>query len=104
MNWVRRASFLPTALALLALTASIYTIAAQAPQQQQQTQQTPPAKSQPPAVIMNPERARLLYVSNDPKDHTPGTNYKADMDAKAKGDLRYPELCKGIIDYQKITF
>ncbi len=98
MNSVRRFSFLITVFALVAVTASIFAISVQ------QKQPTPPPKGQRPVVVMDPERAALLYVSKDPRDHTPGTNYKADMEAKAKGDLRYPELCKGIIDYQKITY
>jgi dipeptidyl aminopeptidase/acylaminoacyl peptidase len=101
MKWVQRRSFLTITLALGVLISAIFTTAAQTPQQ---NQQTPPVKSQRPAVAMDPERASQLYVSKDPKDHTPGANYKADMDAKAKSDLRYPELCKGTIDYQKITY
>jgi dipeptidyl aminopeptidase/acylaminoacyl peptidase len=66
--------------------------------------QTPPAQQQRPAVAVDQERAGQLYVSKDPKDHSPGHNHQGDIDAKAKNDLRYPELCKGIIDYKKITY
>jgi len=110
MNSVRRISALTIGITSIAFLALIVTTAAQTPQQtappQKQDQQkgAPPAQSQRPTVVVDPQRAAQLYVSKDPKDHTPGTNYQADMDAKAKGDLRYPELCKGIIDYQKITY
>jgi len=108
MNWIRRWFFLTTVIAMAALAMSIFTTAAETPRQTQQAaqkaQQEPPAGGQRPNVVMDPQRASQLYVSNDPKDHTPGTNYKTAMDAKAKSDLRYPELCKGIIDYQKITY
>jgi dipeptidyl aminopeptidase/acylaminoacyl peptidase len=45
-----------------------------------------------------------LYVSNDPEDHGLGTDYQAAIAARAKNDARYPELCKGVIDYKKITY
>lgn len=98
---VRRISVLVTIIALSALAMSLFTSAAPTPQQ---AQKTPPAKQERPAVVMDPARASQLYVSKDPKDHTPGTDYKAAMDEKSKSDSRYPELCKGIIDYQKITY
>jgi dipeptidyl aminopeptidase/acylaminoacyl peptidase len=108
MNWIRRSSLLAAVIALMALAASLFTTAAQTAQQTQQTQQkaqqAPPEKGQRPAVKMDPERASQLYVSKDPKDHTPGTDYKAAMDSKAKSDARYPELCKGVIDYKKISY
>jgi dipeptidyl aminopeptidase/acylaminoacyl peptidase len=110
MNSVRRISALSIWITATALLALIVTTAAQTPQQsappqkQEQQKGAPPAQSQRPTVVVDPQRAAELYVSKDPKDHTPGTNYQSAMDAKAKGDLRYPELCKGIIDYRKITY
>ncbi|HEY3383598.1 MAG TPA: alpha/beta fold hydrolase [Vicinamibacterales bacterium] len=53
---------------------------------------------------MDQDRAREQYVSKDPKDHSPGTNYQADIDARTKVDARYLEVCKGIIDYKKVTY
>jgi dipeptidyl aminopeptidase/acylaminoacyl peptidase len=55
-------------------------------------------------VPQDPERARQLYVSKNPKDHGPGTNFQADLEARVKAEERYPELCKGIIDFQKVTY
>jgi dipeptidyl aminopeptidase/acylaminoacyl peptidase len=96
-------------MALAALLFLAVTIAAQSPAQKTPPQKTPPIEPTPavkkaPTVVIDPQRAAQLYVSKDPKDHTPGTNYQTDIDAKKKSDLRYPELCKGIIDYQKITY
>jgi dipeptidyl aminopeptidase/acylaminoacyl peptidase len=53
---------------------------------------------------MNPERARLLYVSDDPADHGRGYNAKADIDEKAAADARYAKASQGVMDFQKITY
>jgi len=122
MTVVRR-SFLPTLLLVLAsVITTVAGGAAQPPQQAQkppqQAQKPPQAQTPPPgqqagapqrpdprlSVPMDPERARQLYVSKDPKDQSPGTDYQGDIDAKTKSDARYPALCKGIIDYKKITY
>jgi len=110
MNLVRRLSSLVAGMGCIMLMAIAFNAAAQRlqhdalPQNPQPQTKAPPTQPQRPAVVVDPERANLLYVSKDPKDHTPGTNYQADLDAKAKSDLRYPEICKGIIDYKKITY
>jgi len=94
------------AAALLVLTATVSTLA--------QTQQAPPAQ-QPAAaaaprqnprlqVPMDPDRARQLYVSKDPAHQSPGTNFQRDVDNRVAAEARYPELCKGIIDYQKVSY
>ncbi|HSL21056.1 MAG TPA: alpha/beta fold hydrolase [Vicinamibacterales bacterium] len=76
-------------------------------------QQPPPPPGRQPAqrlvpevapVKMDPERARRLYVSNDPADHSTGRNFQNDIDQKAQIDARYAEACKGIIDYQKTAY
>ncbi len=71
--------------------------AAQQPQRPAQAQQRPTPK-------MDPERAKRLYVSNDPADHSLGRDYQRDIEQKAKIDARFAEACKGIIDFQKITY
>jgi hypothetical protein len=53
------------------------------PQAQGQVQQAP-SQNPRPQVQVDPERARQLYVSKDPKDHTPGTNYQADIAARER--------------------
>jgi dipeptidyl aminopeptidase/acylaminoacyl peptidase len=73
------------------------------PQAQGQAQQAP-SQNPRPQVQVDPERARQLYVSKDPKDHTPGTDYQADIAAREKDAARYPELCKGIIDFKTVKY
>jgi dipeptidyl aminopeptidase/acylaminoacyl peptidase len=63
---------------------------------------TPPA--QRPQVEMDPQRARRLYVSNDPKDHGLGVNFERQIQAKAETDRRYAEAAKGIVDYSKVKY
>ena len=115
MKFAPRLSFV-TILAATAFTTAATTGIAQAPPQTQKPPQTqvqkppaPPTQAQPqrpprPQAEMSPERARALYVSNDPKDHALGTDYQAAIAARAKNDARYPELCKGVIDYKKISY
>lgn len=89
-------------------------LAAQAgPQAAQQAQPAAPRAqqaAQPPRtnprlqVPMDPDRARQLYVSKDPAHQSIGTNYQRAIDERLKTEARYPELCKGIIDYQKVSY
>jgi dipeptidyl aminopeptidase/acylaminoacyl peptidase len=53
---------------------------------------------------MDPDRARALYVSKDPDHQSLGTDYQRDIDARTQAEARYPELCKGIIDFKKVTY
>ena len=53
---------------------------------------------------MDPARARELYVSTDPKDHSPGRDFERDVRQKADEDARYPALCKGVLDCQKVSY
>ncbi|MBI2221602.1 MAG: S9 family peptidase [Acidobacteria bacterium] len=75
--------------------------AAQAPQPQRAQ---PTGQQSRREVKQDPARATLLYVSNDPADHAPARNFQRDIDQKAQIDARYAEACKGIIDYQKVTY
>ncbi len=52
---------------------------------------------------MDSTRARLLYVSNDPKD-LPKGNFDANAVAKAKTDSIYAARFKGLVDFKKITY
>ncbi len=72
-------------------------------QAQGQVQQAP-RQSPRAQVPMDPDRARQLYVSKDPKDQSLGTNYQADVAAREKSAARYPELCKGIIDFRTVRY
>lgn len=57
-----------------------------------------------PQAPFDDERARRLYVSKDPKDHGLGTNYQRDIDARLKDAARYPDLCKGLIDFSIVRY
>jgi dienelactone hydrolase len=71
------------------------------------TQPSPTVAPEPPArfkVPMDPARARELYVSVDPKDHSPGRDYQRDVRQKADEDARYPGLCSGALECRKVTY
>ena len=77
---------------------------------QTQTQtQTPPAgqgarqgggRNQGP---IDEARARQLYVSNDPKDHS-RPNYESQIAARKATEARFEQVAKGVLDYQKVSF
>jgi dipeptidyl aminopeptidase/acylaminoacyl peptidase len=79
---------------------------AQAPQATQPAAQVRPAQRQSPRlqVPMDADRARQLYVSKDPAHQSVGTDFQRDIDGRVAADARYPGLCKGIIDYRKVTY
>ena len=76
--------------------------------QPQQQQQPPPAQQQPrsprPEPKINPERARKLYVSNDPDDNSLGRNFQQDIEEKKKIDERFAAASRGVMDFQKVTY
>ena len=81
------------------------------PQAQARPQAQPPATAQRPPrqnprlqVPMDPDRARQLYVSKDPKDQSVGHDYQRDIEERVAAEARYPELCKGIIDFTKVSY
>ncbi|MBP1606813.1 MAG: putative family peptidase [Acidobacteria bacterium] len=55
-------------------------------------------------VPLDPDRARQLYVPTDPAYHSIGRNYQRDVDLKALDDRRYPDLCRGIVDFAKVSY
>lgn len=55
-------------------------------------------------VRLDPERTELLYVSNDPADHSIGRNFERDMRGKAVTDSVYAAVTEGVVDYQKIVY
>jgi dipeptidyl aminopeptidase/acylaminoacyl peptidase len=70
------------------------------PQRPTGTNPAPPRAQIP----IDEARARSLYVSKDPKDHSPGYNFQRDIDAKAAIDARYAEVTRGVVDYSKVTY
>lgn len=105
-SWLFR---FPVLSLLAAIAVLVGTLSAPAqtpapPQAQQPAAQRPPRQNPRLQVPMDPDRARQLYVSKDPKDQSPGTDYQRDIDARTAAEARYPDLCKGAIDYKKISY
>jgi hypothetical protein len=48
-----------------------------------------------PQPAVDPDRAQLLYVSSNPKDHSVRTDFQRDIEAKRKIDERYAEVIPG---------
>jgi dipeptidyl aminopeptidase/acylaminoacyl peptidase len=73
---------------------------------QQQSPQTPAPQQRPqrPDTPMDPDRARALYVSNDPNDHAPDRDFERDIRAKAEIDSRYAEASKGVMEFSKVSY
>jgi dienelactone hydrolase len=107
-----RRAFLSAAVLTGAITAASLVLAspqsqappAQRPAQTQGQAQQAPRQNPRLQVPMDADRARQLYVSKDPKDQSLGTNYQADVAAREKDAARYPELCKGIIDFRTVKY
>ncbi len=55
-------------------------------------------------VEMDPDRARLLYVSNDPADHSIGRDFERDIAQKAVTDSIFEAVSKGVLAYRKIEY
>ena len=50
------------------------------------------------------DRARQLYVSNDPADHALGVDFERQIQQKAETDKRYAEVSKGVVDFKKVSY
>jgi dipeptidyl aminopeptidase/acylaminoacyl peptidase len=83
------------------VSAQVPTDPAKQPQKQEPKQGQ---KQRQPPIVMDPQRAQRLYVGNDIKDHSPGHNFDRDMQEKERIDRRYEEVCRGVMDYQKIKY
>ena len=69
--------------------------------------QPPAASGQPrtrPAVPMDEERVRRLYVSNRPEDHAAGYDFEADVKERLQTEARYAEASRGVMDFKKISY
>jgi dipeptidyl aminopeptidase/acylaminoacyl peptidase len=88
----------------LTFTALVFScIAALALSQSPARQQSPSARPRAPIQI-DEERARGLYVSKDPKDHSPGYDFQRDIDQKAEMDKRYADASRGVMDFKKVSY
>jgi dipeptidyl aminopeptidase/acylaminoacyl peptidase len=54
-------------------------------------------------IVMDSARARLLYVSNDPKD-LPTCSCERDITAKRRVDSIYEARSKGVMEFRKVTY
>lgn len=100
-----RSRLVPAAIAALSLLTLPAHAQAPAPRTPAQAPQAAPAqRPERPQPKMDPERARRLYVSNDPADQSLGRDFQRDIDQKAQIDARFAEACKGVIDYTKTTY
>jgi dipeptidyl aminopeptidase/acylaminoacyl peptidase len=105
----RRASFrsfvhIPVAALVLAAAVPVLARSPQAAPPQQPGGAAAPRQSPRAQVPMDAERARRLYVPTDPQYQSIGTDFQRDIDARKAAEARYPELCKGIIDFQKVSY
>jgi dipeptidyl aminopeptidase/acylaminoacyl peptidase len=105
----RRASFrssivILVAALVVAATAPAFAQAAQAAPPQQPGSAAAPRQNPRAQVPMDADRARRLYVPADPQYQSIGTDFQRDIDARVATEARYPELCKGIIDFQKVSY
>ena len=64
----------------------------------------PPGQTPRPDAKIDPERAKRLYVSNNPDDNSLGHDFQRDVDEKKKTDARFAEASKGVMDFQKVTY
>ena len=90
---------------LAAIVAAAFLAAYRLPMAQEQPPR-PAGQSRPPVneVKMDPERAKKLYVSNDPDDNSLGHNFARDVEEKKKTDARFAEASSGVMDFQKVTY
>jgi dipeptidyl aminopeptidase/acylaminoacyl peptidase len=96
------------------LVTTLFVVALAAIVSAQGQQTTPPAQAQPQPQVrpvnprlqvpMDPDRARQLYVSKDPKDHSPGANFQRDIDQRLEAVKRYEEACKGVMEFQQVKY
>ena len=105
----RRASFrssivILVAALVVAAAAPAFAQAAQAAPPQQPGSAAAPRQNPRAQVPMDADRARRLYVPADPQYQSIGTDFQRDIDARVATEARYPELCKGIIDFQKVSY
>jgi dipeptidyl aminopeptidase/acylaminoacyl peptidase len=65
--------------------------------------QSASAQGQARQVEMDPDRARLLYVSNRHEDH-PVANYELHIQQRQRTDSIFEARSRGVLDYSKVTY
>jgi dipeptidyl aminopeptidase/acylaminoacyl peptidase len=76
-------------------------LAAPSVQQQAGSGQQPRGRS---AVPVDEERARQLYVSNRPEDHSIGYDFDRDIKTRMETEARYAEASRGVMDFRKVSY
>src|SRR5688500_7693080 len=69
-----------------------------------QTQAPAAGRRTRPEVVMDSARARSLYVSNRPEDHSLGVDFDGQIRSKARTDSIYRARSRGVMDFQKISY
>jgi dipeptidyl aminopeptidase/acylaminoacyl peptidase len=75
----------------------------QAPAAAPAPQTTPAARAPRREVVMDPERARTLYVSSKPED-LPTCDCERDLQNQKEIDATYAARSQGVMDYHKIRY
>ena len=97
------AALLSTALAMPIPSGTPQAPAAVAPSPSQR-----PSAPQPPrgrqAAPVDDERARRLFVSNDPEHHAIGYDFDRDVKARLATESAYASASRGVMDFKKVTY
>ena len=59
---------------------------------------------QTPSPPIDEARARQLYVSINPEDHSRGRDFARDIREKEEIDRRYAAASKGVMDFRKVSY
>lgn len=55
-------------------------------------------------VVMDPDRARMLYVSNNPDDMFLNRDLERDMERRQAVQARFEEVTEGVVDFQMVEY
>jgi dipeptidyl aminopeptidase/acylaminoacyl peptidase len=55
-------------------------------------------------LVIDPERAERLYVSNDPADQAIGRDLEADIARRETIQAQYEEVTRGVVDFQMVSY
>jgi dipeptidyl aminopeptidase/acylaminoacyl peptidase len=87
---------------LAVIVAAAFVAGARPPLAQEPARST--AGQSRPEPKMDPERAKKLYVGNNPDDISLGHDFQRDIEEKKKTDARFAEASAGVMDFQKVTY
>jgi len=58
----------------------------------------------PRGVVMDPDRARMLYVSNNPEDMFLGRDLEADIQRRLEIQRRYEDVTARVVDFRMVQY